>query len=61
MTGIAVFVLPNSTVQVSIALLFALVFVFGSESLAPFAKSVDMSLYRWGNGIVVTGMYVACL
>ncbi|CAM9096218.1 unnamed protein product, partial [Laminaria digitata] len=61
LTGIAVFVIPNSTAQISIALLFALVFVFISEALSPFEKGVDMGLYRWGNAIVVASMYVAFL
>lgn len=61
LTAIAAFVLPNSTAQVSIALLFAMVFVFISEVLSPFQKGVDTGLHRWGNGIVVASMYVAFL
>ncbi|CAM9282846.1 unnamed protein product, partial [Laminaria digitata] len=61
LTSIAAFVLPNSTAQISIALLFAVVFVFISETLSPFQKGVDMGLYRWGNGIIVASMYVAFL
>lgn len=61
LTAIAAFVLPNSTAQISIVLLVAVAFVFISEALSPFQKSVDMGLYRWGNGIVVSSMYVAFL
>ena len=60
-TAIAVFVRPSSTVQVSIAFFFAVVFVFMSEALSPFQKNPDTSLYRWGNGVVVASMYVAFL
>ncbi|CAM9447920.1 unnamed protein product, partial [Laminaria digitata] len=60
-TDIAAFVFPNSTTQISIALLYAMVFVFFSETLSPFEKGVDMGMYRWGNGIVVASMYVAFL
>ncbi|CAN0339311.1 unnamed protein product, partial [Laminaria digitata] len=61
LTGIAVFVLPNSPAQIAIVLLLAVVFLFVSESMAPFQKSVDMGLYRWGNGIILASMYVALL
>ena len=45
----------------SIAFLFAVVFVFVSEALSPFQRSVDTMLYRWGNGVIVASMYVALL
>ncbi|CAN0175417.1 unnamed protein product, partial [Laminaria digitata] len=61
LTGIAVFVLPNSPAQIAVVLLLAVVFLFLSESMAPFQKSVDMGLYRWGNGIILASMYVALL
>lgn len=61
LTSIAAFILPNSMAQVSHALLFAVVFVFISEVLSPFQKRIDMGLYRWGNGIIVSSMYVAFL
>lgn len=35
--------------------------MFVSESLAPFKHSVDMMLYRWGNGVVMSSMCVALL
>lgn len=61
LSAIAAFVLPNSTAQISIALLFAVVFVFASEAISPFEKGADMNLYRWGNAIIVASMYVAFL
>lgn len=61
LTVIAAFVLPNSVAQISIALLFAAAFVFISEAISPFGKTADMNLYRWGNAIIVTSMYVAFL
>lgn len=61
LSGIAAFVLPNSTAQISIILLVAVGFVFFSESMAPFKRTVDANLYRWGNGIIVASFYVALL
>lgn len=61
LTGIAVFVLPNSPAQIAVVLLLAVVFLFVSESMSPFEKGVDMGLYRWGNGIILASMYVALL
>ena len=60
-TAIAAFVRANSAAQVSIAFLFAVVFVFISEALSPFKKSADTMLYRWGNGVIVASMFVAFL
>lgn len=61
LTAAEVFVLPNSISQIAVVLLLAAVFLFVSESLSPFGKSIDMRLYRWGNGIVLASMYVALL
>ena len=61
LTGIAAFVLPNSTAQISIVLLVAVAFVFISETLAPFEAAADANLYRWGNGVIVASLYVAFL
>lgn len=61
LTGIAVLIAPNSTAQLSMVLLFAVVFVFISETLSPFRNAADTNLYRWGNGIIVASMYVAFL
>lgn len=61
LTVIAALVPSNSTAQISIVLLFAVVFVFISEAISPFDKGADMNLYRWGNAIIVASMYVAFL
>lgn len=61
LTGVAVFVLPGSAAQIAFVLLLAAVFLFVSESLSPFENSIDMGLYRWGNGVVLASMYVALL
>lgn len=57
----SVFLLPNSVDHIAIVLSLAVVFLFVSESLSPFQRSVDMSLYRWGNGIILGSMYIALL
>lgn len=35
--------------------------MFISEAVSPFEKQADMNLYRWGNSIIVSSMYVAFL
>ena len=57
-TVIAAFVRANGAAQVSIAFLFAVVFVFISEAGPPFQKSADTMLYRWGNGVIARGQHV---
>lgn len=59
--AIAALVPHNSMAQVPIALFFAMVFVFISESISPFEKSMDTGIYRWGNAVVVTSLYAAFL
>ena len=61
LTAVAVFILPRSTEQIAIVLFLVVVFVFISESIAPFQSAGDTSLYRWGNAIIVTSMYAAFL
>ena len=61
LTATASFVPPNSVTQIAVVLLVAAVLLFVSESMSPFSSSVDMSLYRWGNGIILASMYVALL
>ena len=61
LTGIAAFVPTTNTAQIPAVLLVSVVFVFASETVSPFAKSVDMGLYRWGNCIIVASLYVAFL
>ena len=61
LTGVAVFVLPDSAAQIAIVLLLAVVFLFISESSSPFNDPIEMGLYRWGNGVVLASMYAALL
>ncbi|MEP6125593.1 MAG: hypothetical protein ABJ244_04805, partial [Marinobacter sp.] len=61
LTATASFVPPDSVAQIAVVLLVAAVFLFISESLSPFSSSVDMALYRWGNGIILASMYVGLL
>ncbi|CAM9380412.1 unnamed protein product, partial [Laminaria digitata] len=61
LTATASFVPPNSVTQIAVVLLVAAVLLFVSESMSPFSSSVDMGLYRWGNGIILASMYVALL
>ncbi|CAN0027903.1 unnamed protein product, partial [Laminaria digitata] len=57
----SVCLIPNSVNQIAIVLSLALVFSFVSESMSPFERNADMSLYRWGNGVILASMYVALL
>ena len=57
----SVFFIPNSINQIAIVLSLTLVFLFVSESMSPFERSADMSLYRWGNGVILASMFVALL
>lgn len=52
---------PNSVDHIAVVLSLAVMFMFLSESLSPFERPEDMSLYRWGNGIIMASMYVALL
>ena len=47
--------------QIAVVLLVAAVLLFVAESMSPFSSTIDMSLYRWGNGIILASMYVALL
>ncbi|CAM9260540.1 unnamed protein product, partial [Laminaria digitata] len=57
----SVFLVPDSVNQIAVVLGLAGVFLFVSESLSPFESSMDMSLYRWGNGVVLASMFLALL
>lgn len=61
LTGFAVFIIPDSAAQVAIVLLLAAVFMVLSEILAPFARPVEMWLYRAGHYVVFASMYLALL
>ncbi|CAM9133786.1 unnamed protein product, partial [Laminaria digitata] len=57
----SVFLAPDSVNQIAVVLGLASVFLFVSESLSPFESSTDMSLYRWGNGVIMASMFLALL
>ncbi|CAM9332568.1 unnamed protein product, partial [Laminaria digitata] len=61
LSAASVFFIPNSVNQIAIVLSLAFVFLFVSESVSPFERNADMSLYRWGNGVILASMYVALL
>ena len=61
LTATASFVPANSVAQIAVVLLVAAVLLFVAESMSPFSSTIDMSLYRWGNGIILASMYVALL
>ncbi|CBJ31467.1 hypothetical protein Esi_0257_0026 [Ectocarpus siliculosus] len=61
LTGFAVFIYPDSSAQIAIVLLLAVVFMVVSEILSPFARPVEMWLYRAGHYVVFASMYLALL
>ncbi|CAB1118869.1 unnamed protein product [Ectocarpus sp. CCAP 1310/34] len=61
LTGFAVFIYPDSSAQVAIVLLLAIVFMVVSEFLSPFARPIEMWLYRTGHYVVFASMYLALL
>lgn len=61
LTGVVVFIYPNTSAQVAITLVIAFVFFGISESLSPYASKWDKWVNRMGHVIVYTGMYVALL
>ena len=52
---------PDRVDHIAVVLSLAFFFLFVSESLSPFERSVDSNLYRWGNGVILASMYVALL
>ncbi|CAM9759611.1 unnamed protein product [Laminaria digitata] len=61
LTGFAVFIYPDSSAQIAIVLLLAAMFMVVSEILSPFARPVEMWLYRAGHYVVFASMYLALL
>lgn len=61
LTGLAVFIYPDSSAQIAVVLLLSVVFMVVSEILAPFARPVEMWLYRVGHYVVFASMYLALL
>lgn len=61
LTGIAVFIYPDSSAQIAVVLLLAAIFMVVSEILSPFSRTVEMCLYRVGQYVVFASMYLALL
>lgn len=61
LTGLAVFIYPDSSAQIAIVLILAVLFMVVSGILSPFSQPVEMWLYRAGNYVVFASMYLALL
>ncbi|CAN0038308.1 unnamed protein product, partial [Hapterophycus canaliculatus] len=61
LTGLAVFIHQDSSAQIAVVLLLSVVFMVISEILAPFARPIEMWLYRAGHYVVFASMYLALL
>ncbi|CAM9378261.1 unnamed protein product, partial [Laminaria digitata] len=61
LTGIVVFVLPDSAAQIAVTLWLSLMFWAVSEVLRPYHGFVERWLYRIGHLVVFASMYVALL
>lgn len=61
LTGLAVFIYPESSAQIAVVLMLAAIFMVLSEILCPFVRPVEMWLYRAGHYVVFTSMYLAML
>lgn len=61
LTGLGVFIYPNSAAQVAILLLLAFGFSMLSEVLDPFETSIETWLYRSGSCVIFASMYAALL
>lgn len=58
---VVVFIEPNTSAQIAVALMMAFIFVVISEGLAPYASQWDAWLSRMGHAVVFVSMYVALL
>lgn len=61
LTGVVVFIYPNTAAQVAVTLVLAFVFVMVSESLVPYASTQDAWLSRVGHTVVFLSMFQALL
>ncbi|CAM9531970.1 unnamed protein product, partial [Laminaria digitata] len=59
LTGIVVFIYPNTAAQVAVTLVLVFVFVMVSESLAPYSSRQDSWLSRVAHIVVFLSMYQA--
>lgn len=61
LTGVVVFIYPNSAAQVAVAFAISTVFVFVSEGMKPYESLWDFWISRFGHIIVFSSMYLAFL
>ncbi|CAM9126201.1 unnamed protein product [Ectocarpus sp. 6 AP-2014] len=61
LTGVIVFIYPNTGAQIAVTLVIAFSFVVVSERLAPYISKWDASISLIGHIIVFISMYVALL
>ena len=61
LTGVVVFIYPDTAAQVAVTLMIAVVFLVVSVLLAPFVSKWDASLSLIGHGVIFTSVYVALL
>ena len=59
LTGVVVFIYPNTAAQVAVTLVLVFLFVMVSESLAPYATTEDAWLSRVGHIVVFLSMFQA--
>ena len=61
LTGVVVFIYPNSASQIAFTLAVSVVFVFVSEGLAPYDSPWDTWISRMGHVVVFASIYLALL
>ena len=61
LTGVVVFIYPNTAAQVAVTLMIAFFFVVVSLMLVPYVSKWDTSISLVGHVVVFTSMYVALL
>ena len=61
LTGVVVFIYPDSAAQVAITLAMAFVFFITAEILAPYESQWDTWISRAGHALIATSMYLALL
>ena len=61
LTGVIVFIYPNTAAQIAVTLAISVVFMIVSEVLAPHESHWDAWINRTGHIVIFTSMYVALL
>lgn len=61
LTGVVVFIYPNTPSQIAVILVVAVFYMVVAESLEPYASRLDAWISRTGHVIVFLSMYVALL